>query len=105
MANNWPVALEDNSDSDEGVTSNFVTSWVAAVAETVKVATPVTIDPLVVSVYDAVIVAVPAATAVVIPLLAPTVATAVLFEVQMTELVKTSVAPVDVVPMAVNCVV
>jgi len=48
MANNWPVALEDNNDSDEGVTDNAVTSAVDVPPVTVNVPVPVTIDPLVV---------------------------------------------------------
>jgi len=47
-------------------------------------------------------VAVPEPTAVAIPVLAPMVATVVLLDVQVTEVVKTSVAPADVVPMALN---
>jgi len=71
----------------------------------VKVATPVTTDPVVVFVYRAVIVVLPALTAVAIPLVAPMVATAVLLELQVTALVRYSVAPEDVVPIAINWVV
>lgn len=105
MANNWPVALEDNSDSDEGVTANAVTSAVDAPPVTVNVPVPVTIDPLVVFVYEAVMVAVPGPTAVAIPVLAPMVATVVLLDVQVTEVVRTSVAPAEVVPIAENVTV
>jgi hypothetical protein len=77
-------------------------SAVADAPVTVNIAVPVTTDPLVVFVYEAVMVAVPEATAVAIPVLAPMVATAVPLDVQETEVVRTSVATAEVVPIALN---
>ena len=97
----WLVCPEAVSDTDDGeIVKDVYCS--AAPADTVRVATPVTTVPVVASLYSAVIVVVPAPTAVAKPVVAPIVATVRVLELQVTALVRYSVAPVDVVPIAMN---
>jgi hypothetical protein len=108
---NWPVWPEADSDSVPGVMDSAVTAWAPPPLVTVKDAEPATTVRETGLVYRAVTVTVPWLTAVAspgtVPVFSglPTVAICTLLELQVDRPVRSTVAPDEVVPIAMNWLV
>jgi hypothetical protein len=110
-AMNWPDWPEADSVSEPGIRDSAVMDWAPPPLTTVKSAVPVATVLAAMLVYSAVIVTVPLPTAVAspgtVPAIAalPIVAICVLLDVHVDKLVRSSVAPVESVPMTMNWLV